>query len=129
MEAYNCPVVDGENVMFDPRQNSNSGRPDSGEIGEDDRYFWDYCTPAPVENIGEEDGQGIVEAETLPERVDGGKLKLKSTYLSRCLQSILRSRQCSPSQHFCELRKFLSLCLVHKTLLREKHQLVSILFY
>ena len=72
VEAYNCPVVDGKNMMFNPRQNSNSGRPDSGEIGEDDRYFWDYCTPAPVENIGEEDGQGIIDAETLPERVDGG---------------------------------------------------------
>ena len=74
VEAYNCPVVDGKRVEFDPRHNSHSGRPNSGEISEDDRYFWDYCTPAPVENIGEEEGQGIIDAETLPERVDGGKL-------------------------------------------------------
>ena len=75
VEAYNCPVVDGRRVEFDPRHNSHSGRPDSGEISEDDRYFWDYCTPAPVENVGEEEGQGIIDAETLPERVDGGKIR------------------------------------------------------
>ena len=75
VEAYTCPVVDGRKVVFDPRLTSQSNRPDSssGEISEDDRYFWDYCTPAPVENIGEEEGQGTVEAETLPEWVDGGK--------------------------------------------------------
>ena len=75
VEAYSCPVVDGRRVEFDPRLTSQSNRPDSasGEISEDDRYFWDYCTPAPVENIGEEEGQGTVEAETLPEWVDGGK--------------------------------------------------------
>ena len=60
-------------VEFDPRHTSSSNRPDSGEIGEDDRYFWDYCTPAPVENIGEEDGQGVIDAETLPEWEGGGK--------------------------------------------------------
>ena len=75
VEAYNCPVVDGRRVEFDPRLTSQSNRPDSasGEISEDDRYFWDYCTPAPVENIGGEDGQGTVEAETLPEWEGGGK--------------------------------------------------------
>jgi len=72
VEAFNCPVVDGRRVEFDPRQNSHSGRPVSGEISEDDRYFWDYCTPAPLENIGEEGGRGTAEAATLPERIDGG---------------------------------------------------------
>ena len=82
VEAFNCPVVDGRRVEFDPRQNSHSGRPVSGEISEDDRYFWDYCTPAPLENIGEEGGRGTAEAATLPERIDGGKTDKLLTQLS-----------------------------------------------
>ena len=49
-------------VEFDPKLTSQSDRPNnsSGETSEDDRYSWDYCTPALAENIGEEDGQGTV---------------------------------------------------------------------
>ena len=60
VEAYSCPVVDGRRVELDPKLTSQSNRPDnsSGETSEDDRYSSDYCTSAPVENIGEEEGGG-----------------------------------------------------------------------
>ena len=58
-----------------PRWSSNSGRPDSGGVSEDDQHLWDYCTPARQENIeaDEDGGMHTMKPVTIPEKVDGGK--------------------------------------------------------
>jgi len=61
-----CPVVDG--VSTEHRAATESGRPSAHE---EEKYKWDYCTPATVESL--EGGDGFtepVEAVVLPERVN-----------------------------------------------------------
>ena len=63
-----CPVVDGASTKH--RAATESGRP-STEVTEEDKYKWDYCTPATVESLDGGDGyQEAVEAVVLPERVN-----------------------------------------------------------
>jgi len=72
LSVYSCPAVDGSKVEYNPRW-STSGRPVSGDLDEDDRYMWDYCTPAKQENIETDDGSlPTMKPVTLPEREDGG---------------------------------------------------------
>lgn len=87
LSVYSCPAVDGSKVEYNPRSVltlslsltlphsrwSTSGRPVSGDLDEDDRYMWDYCTPAKQENIETDDGSlPTMKPVTLPEREDGG---------------------------------------------------------
>ena len=66
-----CPVVDGVTTEHRP-SSIESGRPSVHEedsLAEEDKYKWDYCTPATVEAL--EGGEGFterVEAGGLPER-------------------------------------------------------------
>jgi len=71
--AYNCPAVDSITLEYHPRWSSNSGRPDSGGISEDDQYFWDYCTPAKQESIeSDENGSHTMKPVTLPQSINNG---------------------------------------------------------
>jgi len=69
-----CKAVDGVSKEHKP---SESGRPSAHEdddVAEEDRYLWDYCTPATVNAIegGEIFDEGV-EAVVLPEGIDRRK--------------------------------------------------------
>ena len=69
-----CKAVDGVSKEHKP---SESGRPSAHEdedVAEEDRYLWDYCTPATVNAIegGEIFDEGV-EAVVLPESIDRRK--------------------------------------------------------
>jgi len=72
-----CKAVDGVAKEHKP---SESGRPsahEDDEVEEEDRYLWDYCTPATVDTIegGEIFDEGV-EAVVVPERVDRRKRQI-----------------------------------------------------
>ena len=74
-----CPVVDGTELEHVPKR-SESGRPSSGgdydiviEYDEDDKYKWDYCSPAQIEAVVSEDEElGEMEAVPLPAHRENG---------------------------------------------------------
>jgi len=65
-EVFWCPVVDGVTLEHKPFASSRPGAHDTS-IGEEDKERWDYCTPAALAGITEEDYQDKV---TLPARVN-----------------------------------------------------------
>jgi len=68
-EVFWCPVVDGLSLEHKPVASSRPSVQES-KIEEEDKIKWDYCTPAPVAGITEEDSaQEFVPAETLPANI------------------------------------------------------------
>ena len=71
-----CRVVDGVSKEHRP-VGAESGRPsvhEEEDLTEEDKYAWDYCTPATVDALeGGEVFEEGVEAVVLPERVDRSK--------------------------------------------------------
>ena len=71
-----CRVVDGVSKEHRPA-GAESGRPsvhEEEDLTEEDKYAWDYCTPATVDALeGGEVFEEGVEAVVLPERVDRSK--------------------------------------------------------
>jgi hypothetical protein len=68
--------VDGVSKEHRP-VGAESGRPsvhEEEDLTEEDKYAWDYCTPATVDALeGGEVFEEGVEAVVLPERVDRSK--------------------------------------------------------
>ena len=69
-----CPVVDGRELEHVPKR-SESGRPSSTgdydiviEYDEDDKYKWDYCTPAVTETLTDDGDDDLPQQkpDTLP---------------------------------------------------------------
>jgi len=60
--VYTCPVVNGVSLEHVAAGHSESGRPNSDyddpedrELSEDDKYFWDWCTPSVTEELDDSD--------------------------------------------------------------------------
>ena len=71
-----CPVVDGVELEHRPGYTTGQEYGEDRELSEDDKYKWDYCSPAEIEAVVREDDEvelGEMEAVPLPaERGNGG---------------------------------------------------------
>ena len=78
--VYTCPVVNGVSLEHVAAGHSESGRPNSDyddpedrELSEDDKYFWDWCTPSVTEelvsdeNDDDDDELGTMDPAPLPD--------------------------------------------------------------
>jgi len=71
-EVYWCPVVDGLSLEHKPVASSRPSVQDN-KIDEEDKIMWDYCTPAVVAGIPQEENEDFVETVTLPAHVNRTK--------------------------------------------------------
>jgi len=78
-EVYWCPAVDGVQTLHTPVRGGQSGRPGAHNDGEEEdvsddlKELWDYCSPAVVESIQEDQDQDFQQAVNLPARVNRTK--------------------------------------------------------
>ena len=68
-----CPVVDGVELEHRPGYSTGQEYNEDRELSEDDKYKWDYCSPAQVEAVVSEDEElGEMEAVPLPAHRENG---------------------------------------------------------
>ena len=68
-----CPVVDGGELEHRPGYSTGQEYNEDRELSEDDKYKWDYCSPAQVEAVVSEDEElGEMEAVPLPAHRENG---------------------------------------------------------
>ena len=68
-----CPVVDGVELEHRPGYSTGQEYNEDRELSEDDKYKWDYCSPAQVEAVvSEEEELGEMEAVPLPAHRENG---------------------------------------------------------
>ena len=64
-----CPVVDGVELEHRPGYTTGQEYGEDRELSEDDKYKWDYCSPAEIEAVVRDDDEvelGEMEAVPLP---------------------------------------------------------------
>jgi len=68
-----CPVVDGVELEHRPGYSTGQEYNEDRELSEDDKYKWDYCSPAQIEAVVSEDEElGEMEAVPLPAHRENG---------------------------------------------------------
>ena len=68
-----CPVVDGVELEHRPGYSTGQEYEEDRELSEDDKYKWDYCSPAQIEAVVSEDEElGEMEAVPLPAHRENG---------------------------------------------------------
>ena len=68
-----CPVVDGVELQHRPGYSTGQEYEEDRELSEDDKYKWDYCSPAQIEVVVSEDEElGEMEAVPLPAHRENG---------------------------------------------------------